>query len=223
MERDTTAGDGPRRGCLGLVLGSVALVVMAPWVAAVRWWKARRRGDAVRVEVGWREKSDRAVASVAVDVPAELESRGRAVLVDTLVRVAESLSGPGYVYNLVYREPGEPECQMVAFGRVQDVASRLDHGLSHGAFEGLTQLWLVLPSGIRLGEHVDPVDFDPEGEGAGEALAAPLAPLWWAAVAFVRREAGVLWRVELHMGPGGREAVAGLLDRMRAHLEAVGG
>ncbi len=175
----------------------------------------------MRVGVAWRGAGEGASASVAVDVPASLEGRGRVVLVDTLVRVAEALAEPGLVYNLVYREPGEPECQVLAFGRIQDVAQRLDHGLSHGTFQGITQLWLALPRGVRLGAYVDPPAFDP-GTG-GARLAGMLAPHWWAEVGFARRGAAVLWRVELHVAACRRAEVAGLLGRMRGRLEALGG
>ena len=219
-ERDPRGGPG----CLAAALASAGLVVLAPFVALVRWWRRVRRGTGAVVR--WRSERGTpfAVLDVTVDVPAEAEIRARRGLVDALVRVAEHLRRPDDLYDLVWREAGETESSLVAVGpTLQGLGQRLDIALAHRGSERRTQLWLTLPRGTHLAELVDPFDFDPEAEGAAVTLLRRAAPRWAMELSFARAVPSVLYRLRLHVPAGEVRRVEEILVRYRRQMEMPSG
>ena len=205
--------NGP--GCLQVGLGTFALVLLAPWAALVRWWKSYRRGKEPRVEWGVDSTGELWSFDLTVDVTAVDELRSRTALIDTMVRIAETLRRPDDQYNLVFRAPWEAETRLIAVGpQPQELAQRLVMTLSHRSSERSTQIWLTLPRETRLGGIIDPFVFDPEAEGAPAALAAASRARWWAVTAFARTAPSIVYRVRLHVPGESGEAVRALVRRL---------
>jgi len=207
-------------GCLAAAAASVALLVLAPFVALVRWWRRLRRGPEALVR--WRTGHGRPFATidVTVDVPLDAAARARRELVDALVRLAEHLRRPDDLYHLLWREAGEEETGMVAVGPTpQGLAQRLDTSLSHRSYERRTQLWLTLPSDTRLAELVDPWQFDPEAGGAAVELLRRIDPRWAMESSFARGTTSVVYRLRLHLPPEAAEKTGEILTRLLKQLE----
>ena len=200
-------------------VGSVVLLLLAPFAAAARWWSRRRRG--VDPRVGWELRSGRPFDSIdaTVDVPAGREVEARTEIIDAVVRVAELLHRDDDVFHVVFRKPWEADATLVAVGpQPQELAERLAVSLGSRTLEGMTQIWLTLPAARHLGEVVDPARFDPESLGAPERLAASAAPRWAMTTAFVRRGPSAVFRLRLTVPPPSSDDVAAVFERLRRRL-----
>ncbi len=220
------SGTGQRRGGPGCLVGAVrlsALGVLGPAVAASRWWRRRRRGDAALVELdeGKLEHADAAFErlSLIVDVPPESERTARREVTTLVARVAEGLKTDGELYHLVYRLPWEGEAQLKSVGpRVQELGERVHLQLGRRELERLTSVWLVLPRNVYLGTVVDAGAYDPEADGEPDALIRRVACRWAFASAWWRGAASVLFRIVLYLPTGSADAVRTRVETLRARL-----
>ncbi|NOZ77991.1 MAG: hypothetical protein GXP48_02180 [Acidobacteria bacterium] len=233
-ERCDAAGKPPRGGCLRAAAGAVFLVLLAPWAALVRTVRASRRGRGCHVRwqlagASGHGASRREAGAIAgdeswrldleIDAPLADEARVRTDLIDTLVRVAETLRRPDDVYNLVVRQRWDGEPRLIAVGpSLQRLAHRLERAFSHRDAERCTHLWLTLPVSRRLGQLVDPEGFDPEAGHALDRLIADTKPRWAAATSFGHTDVGVLYRVIL-AATGDPDRLTPLFARLQRTLE----
>ncbi len=215
---------GGKPGCLPAAAAWTALVVLAPIVALVQWWRRFRRGGEARVRRRINGGQPLAVVDLTVDVPASSAGRARRELVDALVRLAEHLRRPDDLYHLVWRPAGESEPRLVAVSPApQGLAQRLDTALSHRSYERRTQLWLTLPVGAHLAGLLDPLSFDPEHEGAAAVLIERTGPRWALELSFARGTPAVLYRLRLHVPDGEIATVEAILSRYERRLAAPTG
>ncbi len=199
------------------------LLVVGPISALLRWWRRLRRGQAVTVT--WRDHPEAAAASgfavvdLTVDVPVERERAARTALTETVVRLAESLRQVDDVYHQVVRLPWEDEPRLEPVGpQLQLLGERVDLALGHRPFAGRTLVWLTLPRARGLGEAVDPLVTDPEGEGEPARLVRVAGTRWAAAGSFARGGVVTLYRVLLFVPSDSAPRLESLLERLRARL-----
>ncbi len=224
MVRETEPGRGLRRpGCLVGGARLAILGVLGPVVAVRRWWRRRRRGNAVLVELdeGRLERvgGDLERLSLVVDVPAESERAARREVTALVARVAEDLETDAELYHLVYRLPWESEAQLTSVGpRVQELGERLHLQLGRHELQRLTSVWLVLPRNVFLGTAVDAGTYDPEAEQEPEALIGGVPCRWAFATAWWREEASVVFKVVLYLPIGSVVAARTRVGALKTRL-----
>jgi hypothetical protein len=164
------------RGCLATGAGAAALTVFAPFVLAIRGWRAWRRGSEIRSTIDSQSLTNSAGTDLIrvdlrLDVPHRAEPGFRRRLVDAVVRVAETLRMSDDVYHLAYRLPWDDEPVVVPVGpQLQELGERFSLVQSQGAMAGRTAVWLTLARDEALSEVVDPDTYDPEADGEPEGL-----------------------------------------------------
>ncbi len=216
-----------RPGCLRAAAGALLLILLAPWAALVRLWRVLRRGHDGRIRWtitgapgpdgtdGWWR------LDLEINVPLAAGTGTRTGLIDTLIRIAETLRQPDDLHNLIVQQRGDEEPRLIAVGpSLQQLAERLERSFSHRDAERCTHLWLTLPRSRRLGRLVDPMRFDPEGDGALDRLVADTSPRWAAATSFGQTGAAVVYRVIL-VAAGNRDRVRTLLERLKTKIEGA--
>jgi len=211
---------GPR-GCLGSLAGFVVLAVMSPFVAIVRTWRRRRRGDDVRVKrkvTVWPDAEHGTLRriDVTVDVPAAAETVFRRRVTDTVVRIAEALRRSDDVYNMVYRMPADEEALALPVGPLlQELGERFFLALNQGSLEGRTVVWLTLGRGTALAQVVDPATCDPEADGEPEGLLGTPEARWTMASEWARVGPSLVIRLVLVVPAESLESVRARLAALR--------
>jgi hypothetical protein len=205
-------------GCLVTTASLLATLVLAPAAAAVRWWRAVRRGREVRA--GWEQRSLRLADGglrpcfeLRLDAPLEAETEVVRRLTGTLVRLAEGLRRADDVYHQVVRPAGEGETLLRPVGvRVQSLGERFHLGVGRRPLALRTQLWLALPAGVALAEVVDPFRDDPDASGQPEGLLADPRLRWGVASAFAPAGPSVRYRLLIVVPAAADRVVAGLVE-----------
>jgi len=209
------------RGCLATGTGAVVLAVLAPFVVAVRGWKKWRRGSEIRAKTDIESLSNSAGSDLRridldFDVPLPAEPGFRRRLTDAVVRVAETLRTPDDVYHLVYRLPWDEEPVAIPVGpKLQELGERLALMQSRGAMAGRTAVWLTLGRDRALAEVVDPVAYDPEGDGEPAGLLMHPALRWSMATEWVRVGPSLIFRLILVVPTHRADHVQTVLEALR--------
>jgi len=205
-----------RAGCVSGGLGAAVVLVLAPFAYVVRAFRGWRRGAEILVEQSSITSAiDLATVDVAIDVPIQRDGELRAVLTDTVIRVAEKLRSPDDVYHQVYRQHGLDETTILPVGPLlQEFGDRLSLALGHGPLAGRTVVWLTLPRGLAPAELVDPNEYDPEAKGEPESLMNHPDVRWSLATTFVRTGPSVVYRVLFFVSAENVRQVESLLGRL---------
>jgi hypothetical protein len=196
------------------------MVALAPAAAAVRQWRAWRRG--CDVFVAWRQALPSAPGiggwcrfELEVDAPAARVAAVRVRLTDLVVRVAESARRADDVYHLVCRPLGEAEALLRPVGpQVQSLGERLHSCLCQRDLDGRTQIWLVLPIELRLAQVVDPTSDDPDRPGAVDELLGRPGVRWAAACTWSAGAASVRIRTVLVVPAAAQNAAVAGIERL---------
>jgi hypothetical protein len=155
----------PQRGCLPTIVASVALFILSPVVAVIRYVQRRRRGSAITTSLS--KDLETGLIELRVDAPTQRGFEARRELTEHIVRVAESLSDTSISYHLAYREPHADSMALVSIGpQLQALGDRLQQGLGRSAWFNMNLVWLALPSTQPLGSVFDPANDDPKNEEA---------------------------------------------------------
>jgi len=217
---DTDRSTRPR-GCLATGAGAAVLAVLAPFVVAAQGWRKWRRGSEVRSSIVIEPFTSSASADLrridlGFDVPLPAEPGFRRRLTDAIVRVAETLWTPDDVYHLVYRLPWDEEPVAIPVGpKLQELGERLALVQSQGAMAGRTAVWLTLGRDRALAEVVDPVAYDPEGDGEPAGLLMHPAPRWSMATEWVRVGPSLIFRLILVVPTHRADHVQTVLEALR--------
>ena len=219
-ELDHRQPTGAARGCLAAGFGAVALALLSPFVAAIRGWKAWRRGSEIRssleaASIPRDDGTDLKRLDLSVDVPSLAEAEFRRRMTDTVVRVAEALRREDDVYHLVYRLPWDEEPIAVPVGpQVQELGERFSLVQSQAGLVARTTVWLTIGRHHALAELIDPVAFDPESEGEPVGLQCRARVRWSVATAWVRNGASLVFRLIFVLPADKASRVAELIERL---------
>jgi hypothetical protein len=189
------------RGCLATGAGAAALTVFAPFVLAVRGWRAWRRGSEIRSTIDSQSLTNSAGTDLIrvdlrLDVPHRAEPGFRRRLVDAVVRVAEALRLSDDVYHLAYRLPWDDEPVVMPVGpQLQELGERFSLVQSQGAMAGRTAVWLTLGRDEALSGVVDPDTYDPEADGEPEGLLTHPDVRWSMATEWARVGPSLIFRL----------------------------
>jgi hypothetical protein len=210
----------PQRGCLAAAVGSLALVVLAPFAALARGWQARRRGDAWRIEsaadpAAGTGPARRTRLHLRADIPLRSGAGFRSRLTDAVVRIAEQLRQTDDVYHHVYRIPGEADAVVLPVGpQVQALGDRLVLALGQTELAHRTAVWLTLPAPRPITELVESATYDPEAAGEPEGLVERSNPRWAMATGWAQIGPSTVYRLDLWLPEDSVQAVEKLLDRL---------
>jgi hypothetical protein len=219
-DRDDIGQTGASRGCLAAGIGGAALAVLSPFVLVVQGWRRWRRGSEIKKKVHTgaltnAEGTELRRIDLELDVPQPAEPGFRRDLTDTVVRVAETLRALDDVYHLIYRFPWEEEPVLIPVGpNLQELGERFSLVQSQGAMAGRTAVWLALGREHSLSEVVDPVAYDPEGDGEPEGLLTNPALRWSMATEWARLGPSLLIRMIIVVPPRLADRVTKLLDSL---------
>jgi hypothetical protein len=211
---------GERPGCLKSALGTVALLLLAPWAAAVRSIARWRRGNRVIVrwtgdalpsaEARWR-------IDLELDVPPSKALESRRALTDAVVRIAEHLRRADDVYHMAYRLPELHETVLVPVGPLlQELGERFAVILDEGSLAGRTVLWPTLASDRVVSELLDPDRYDPEAPGEPDRIMGHADIRWGLASSWVDTGASVVHRVLVYVPTAAAHDIDRLLERLRS-------
>ncbi len=164
------------RGCLAAVTGIIVLVLLAPFVFVIRWWRRWRRGRETGFSVEVRPEEfagsrGRSRLELTLDLPAPVDREVHRRVTARVVRVADGLSRPGDSYCAVYRLVDDPEPYLIPLGpQLQRLGDRFALTLAQGALAARNVVWLALGPGTPPVEVIDPVACDPEQPAELERL-----------------------------------------------------
>ena len=216
-DRADREGSTRSQGCLATGVGGVVLVLLAPFMVAVRSWKKWRRGSEIQSEFTIEPLTNPVGANLSLfdlklDVPLLVEPEFRRRLTDAVVRVAEALRTPDDVYHLVYRLPWDEEPLAMPVGpKVQELGERFALVQAQGAMAGRTAVWLTLGRDRALAEVLDPVAYDPEAEGEPQTLLIHADLRWSMATEWARIGPSLIFRLILVAPARAEEPVKALL------------
>jgi hypothetical protein len=170
----------PKRGCLGAVVGAVVLAILAPWVAAIRWWRRFQRGGRLRFSIEQSSGgAERTRFDLKVDLPAPVASADQRRITNAVVRAAEVLAAGCGSYVAFYRRGGDSEATLQAIGpRLQELGERFMLLLTQGPLDGRNVLWLALDPATAAGDVIDPLACDPEDVATLEKFLGDLRARW---------------------------------------------
>jgi len=219
-DRADTDRSTPSWGCLATGAGAAALTALAPFVLAVRSWKKWRRGSEIRTTIEIEPLTTSAGADLrridlSFDVPQPAEPGFRQRLTDSVVRVAEALRLSDDVYHLVYRLPWDEEPVAIPVGpKLQELGERFELVQSQGVMAGRTAVWLTLGRDRSLSEVVDPVAYNPEGDGEPESLLTHPDLRWSMATEWARVGPSLIFRLVLVVPATAENRVKALLGSL---------
>jgi hypothetical protein len=209
------------RGCLFSGVGAVVLALFSPFVLAVRGWRAWRRGSDIRATVDVEpvaraSETSRSRLDLKFDVPLASQTGFRKRLTEAVIRVAEALRSPDDVYHVVYRLPWDEDPVALPVGpQLQELGERFSLVLSQASLEGRTVVWLTLAGHRSLAEVLDPVSYDPEGEGEPERLMTHTESRWSMATEWAGLGPSLVFRLVLVVPSTAIEKAKTLLSSVR--------
>jgi hypothetical protein len=187
----------PKRGCVVAAVGAGVLAILAPWVAAIRWWRRLKRGGKPRFLIEESaSRGDRTRFDLRLDLPAPVELADQRRITNAVVRVAEVLAPGCGSYVALYRRGGDLEATLQAIGpRLQEFGERFMLLLTQGPLNGRNVVWLALDSTTAAGDVIDPLACDPEDAGTLEELLDHPKARW--TMACSRSHDGPSWLLRL--------------------------
>ena len=170
----------PKRGCLGAAVGAVVLVVLAPWVAAIRWWRRVRRGRKQRLSIEQSASgAGRTRFDLKLDLPAPVAPADHRRITNAVVRAAEVLATGCGSYVAFYRRGGDSEATLQAIGpRMQELGERFMLLLTQGPLNGRNVVWMALDPTTAASDVIDPLALDPEDAATLEKLVGHARARW---------------------------------------------
>jgi hypothetical protein len=202
-------------------VGFAALALLAPFAVVARKLAQWRRGS--KLQLGWTDASLGNTEGepvhrfdVEADVPHDRENAFRAVLTDTVVRLAESMRRPDDIYHFAVRYAELGETTTLAIGpQLQELGERFALVLTLDALDGRTAVWLTLPRQRAVAEVLDPFGYDPEAPGEPQRLLTRPGVRWGMATSRLWVGPSVVHRILLYVPESDRAAVEHLLKRLR--------
>jgi hypothetical protein len=173
------------------------LAVLAPWVAAIRWWRRLRRGGAPRFSIEQTTgAAERTRFDLKLDLPAPVTTTDRRRITNAVVRAAEVLAAGCGSYAAFYRRGADAEATLQAIGpRLQELGERFMLLLTQGPLNGRNVAWLALDPATAASDVIDPLVSDPENAATIEKLLSDPRARW--AMASTWSHDGPSWLLRL--------------------------